>query len=62
LPAGDELAVGDLGLLGECPLAPADLLEGIGGRGALAPAPGGMPARSCSARSFLPVSEGRWKA
>jgi hypothetical protein len=39
LPAGDELAVGDLGLLGEGPLASADLLEGIGGRGALAPAP-----------------------
>src|SRR5216117_4448783 len=39
LPAGHQLTVGDLGLLGERPLASADLLEGIGGRGALAPAP-----------------------
>ena len=40
LPAGDELAVGSFGLLGERPLAPADLLEGIGGSRALLPAPG----------------------
>jgi hypothetical protein len=39
LPVGDELAVGDLGLLGQGTFAPADLLARVGGGLALLPAP-----------------------
>jgi hypothetical protein len=47
LPIGDELAVRAFALLGEVPLAAADLFERDG-----------IPARGSSARSFLSVSDG----
>ena len=53
LPVGDELAVGPLGLLGERPLAPTDLLQRVGRRPASLSAPSGGTRAQLERPQFL---------